>query len=543
MTAEPPTQKRESYLPKIHRALPQSIDAEKGVLGSVLYAYSIRGKDVGRELMTNLESQVSTSYFHLPAHKTVWRTIKQMHRDNEPLDFITLTEILDSEGNLEQCGGAAAVTDLFSFINTDANVMEYVEILKEKHGLRVIASLSETLSGESLAHGATPQQIAENAISSLQAIVSSGSGQPKKSCLSFRSINELMHMEFDDSDNYFGDRIIAASQPITLLGPGGIGKSRLLTQLAFCMITGRPFLEIETHARNKKWLIFQTENSNRRIKADIAKMIMAMRFQKEDVRLIDDCFRVHTIEKDEDTFLDLENPRELEEIQRAIEEFNPDFVAFDPLNTFTSLELNNDKDMKQVVTTLSRVVKRGNPQRVPVVVHHSLTGKIGAAKAVGWDKGSYGRNSKSLYAWTRAQINLAPQDPDNPNLLIMACGKNNNGAHFPEIGLMLDEKTGIYQINPDFDAEEFRQNVGLEKKTPANKKTCLSSEDVADLFEDQISRTELLERIKNLTGCGKSVAYETLAKAEKARAIIRGRLNKYNPVYTKPEPENPQSEF
>ena len=262
-------------------------------------------------------------------------------------------------------------------------------------------------------------------------------------------------------------------------------------------------------------------------------MLLAMRFQKEDVQLIDDCFRVHTIEKDEDTFLDLENPHELGEIQRAIEEIQPDFVAFDPLNTFTSLELNNDKDMKQVVTLLSRVVKRGNPQRVPVVIHHSLTGKQGAAKAVGWDKGSYGRNSKSLYAWTRAQINLAPQDADNPNLLIMACGKNNNGAHFPEIGLMLDEKTGIYQINPDFDGEEFRQNVGLEKKGDS-KKIAMTPAEVAGLFDDQIDRKTLIRAISAEKGCTERTSYRVLEFAEKAKAVIRLKASpKLNPIFTK----------
>jgi len=502
--------------------------AELGIISGLL-----TGKDlweIGDQYDISSASFVSGNY------RKIFQELAKRKENGDPFDYLSIASVFaDAPGELSCALAEALINEGMSAI--PAVFEGYCETVKNHHirahNQRVLASVQEAITT-----GQDPSTIAADFKAH-----SSSARTKKKSRLSFRTITELMHMEFDDSDNYFGDRVIAASQPLTILGPGGIGKSRLLTQLAFCMITGRTFLDIETHASGKKWLIFQTENSNRRIKADIAKMIRAMNFQKEDVLLINDCFRVHTIEKDEDTFLDLENPSELAEIQAAIDEFNPDFVAFDPLNTFTSLELNNDKDMKAVVTLLSRVVKHGNPQRVPVVIHHSLTGKIGAAKAVGWDKGSYGRNSKSLYAWTRAQINLAPQDPDNPNLLIMACGKNNNGAHFQEIGVMLDDNSGVYRINPDFDPEEFRQNVGLEKKGPANKKACLSCEDVADLFEDKITRTELLEKIKNLTGCGKSVAYETLSKAEKSRAIIRGRLNKYNPIYTKPEPENPKSEF
>ena len=354
----------------------------------------------------------------------------------------------------------------------------------------------------------------------------------KKSRLTIRTISELLNMEFDESDNHFGDRIIAASQPVTILGPGGIGKSRLLMQLAFCMITGRPFLGIETHAREKKWLIFQTENSNRRLKMDITKMVMGMRFQKEDTQLIDRCFVIHTVEKDEDTFLDLET-QEIEHIEQAIADHNPHFVAFDPLNTFTSLELNNDRDMKAVVTALSRAVKKGNPHRVPVVIHHSATGKLGAAKAVGWDKSSFGRNSKALFAWTRAQINLAPQDPDNSALMVMACGKNNNGAHFPEMGLMFDEPTGIYQVNPDFDPEEFRQSVGLEKRNDSKKITVTPAQ-VADLFDGSIDRAALVRGIIAETGCSRATAYRCFLNAEKHGAIFRQfSPNKSNPIFGK----------
>src|SRR5690606_7182414 len=96
--------------------------------------------------------------------------------------------------------------------------------------------------------------------------------------LSIRSVMELITMSFDDADNYFGDRIIAAGQPVTLLGPGGVGKSRLVLQLALCMITGRDFLGIETRAVGKRWLIIQTENSNRRLKADLMNLWKHFRF-------------------------------------------------------------------------------------------------------------------------------------------------------------------------------------------------------------------------------------------------------------------------
>ena len=57
---------------------------------------------------------------------------------NKPIDFITLTQVLRDRGKLDQVGGAAFVTGLFTFIPTAANASYYIEILQEKYTLREI---------------------------------------------------------------------------------------------------------------------------------------------------------------------------------------------------------------------------------------------------------------------------------------------------------------------------------------------------------------------------------------------------------------------
>ena len=67
-------------------------------------------------------------------------------------------------------------------------------------------------------------------------------------------------------------------------------------------------------------------------------------------------------------------------------------------NFWGQVSQSADRNCRAVVMAISQAVKKDNPARVPFVVHHSLTGKAGASKAVGWDRGSYGRNSKVLHA-------------------------------------------------------------------------------------------------------------------------------------------------
>lgn len=120
-----------SYLPDIHRLLPQAPDAERGVLSSFLLA----PREIGGLCA---ERKLSPGHFHLPAHATVYAVLVELWSLERPIDFITLTQLLRDRGQLDQVGGAASVTELFTFLPTAANAGYYVEILEEKFYLREI---------------------------------------------------------------------------------------------------------------------------------------------------------------------------------------------------------------------------------------------------------------------------------------------------------------------------------------------------------------------------------------------------------------------
>jgi len=336
-----------------------------------------------------------------------------------------------------------------------------------------------------------------------------------KSKLTIRSVKELLGFAYTDADNYFGDRILAEGQPATILGPGGVGKSRLLLQMAISMITGREFLGVKTHAAWKSWLIIQTENSNRRLQVDLKGMIAGMKLTDAEVEAVNECLLIHTIEHEGDGFLAMENKDEFQAVQNLITDFNPDFVVFDPLNTFTMGDLNSDADMRTLCTAITRATKRGNPKRVPIVVHHSLTGKAGAQRATGWDKASYGRNSKVLQAWTRSQVNIVPRDPEDMTKLLLTCGKNNNGAHFPDIAVAFDEDQRIYVTDESYDPREFQEAVGNVRKSKDSKPKYDPAE-VVTLFEGEIVGLDLISLMKGHYNCGQSKAYYILNEAKRA---------------------------
>src|SRR5271156_2604094 len=119
------------YLPDIHRLLPQSPDAEKGLLGSILL--------LPREVLGEcVEAGILAEHFHIPAHAAIYMVLLDLWNANQPIDIITLTQILRDRNKLEEAGGPALVSSLMTFVPTSANASYYMEIMQEKYTLRSI---------------------------------------------------------------------------------------------------------------------------------------------------------------------------------------------------------------------------------------------------------------------------------------------------------------------------------------------------------------------------------------------------------------------
>lgn len=323
--------------------------------------------------------------------------------------------------------------------------------------------------------------------------------------LTFRKPSEILALAtaLDDSDMILGDRLLAESQPFTICGQGGIGKSRLLLQLAACQILGADFIGMETHGPPRRWIIVQTENTNRRLSHDLAKLRdwSGDRWSEIDEKLV-----LHTLETDDDSFVNIEASEG--SLAAAFAKHQPDIVVFDPLNAFTSGDLNSDVDMRAVCVRLSRVVKRENPRRALVVLHHALTGRSGAAKAVGFDRASFGRNSKVLLAWTRGQINLSPASEDDNETLVVSCGKNSNGREFKPFAVRLNPETMLYEVLSNFDFDAWKGAIAGKPK-----RKC-TAEQIANLVGDEgVSKGELVKRATEKTGVSRASAYRLIEEA------------------------------
>ena len=122
----------------IHRPPPHSVEAEQGVLGSMLIS--------PRDAIAEVVEKITADYFYVPAHQTIFDVLVELWNGGAGIDLITFTQLLRDRNLLETVGGAAAITTLFTFVPTAANVAYYLEIVRDKYILRsIIAAGTESV--------------------------------------------------------------------------------------------------------------------------------------------------------------------------------------------------------------------------------------------------------------------------------------------------------------------------------------------------------------------------------------------------------------
>jgi replicative DNA helicase len=111
----------------VEKLLPQNIEAECGVLGSII---------IDPEAIVQVSDFLHTDDFYRDAHHTIYEVILQLYEEHEPADFITICDELERRNKLEEVGGASYITSLINQVPTSGNVEFYARIVERTAILR-----------------------------------------------------------------------------------------------------------------------------------------------------------------------------------------------------------------------------------------------------------------------------------------------------------------------------------------------------------------------------------------------------------------------
>jgi replicative DNA helicase len=134
--------KHESPAVVFDRTPPQSIDAERAVLASML----INPDTVGTAIEVLGDSPEET--FYVAAHQHVYEAIVDLFRKNTPVDATTLTETLSRSGQLEAAGGVSYLSELLGAVATSANIEYYAKMVLETALLRRLIGACTRITGD-----------------------------------------------------------------------------------------------------------------------------------------------------------------------------------------------------------------------------------------------------------------------------------------------------------------------------------------------------------------------------------------------------------
>ena len=122
------------FKPKNLRIPPQSLEAEKALLGSVM---------IRPEVMHDISDIISEAAFYSDRHKMIWATMMELHSKGTPIDLLSLSTRLKDKELLEQAGEMSYLTELVHGVPSSTNAKHYAEIVQKKHIMRDLINASE----------------------------------------------------------------------------------------------------------------------------------------------------------------------------------------------------------------------------------------------------------------------------------------------------------------------------------------------------------------------------------------------------------------
>lgn len=181
-----------------HKIPPQNIEAEQCVLGGVL---------LENEAISKVLEIMIADDFYRESHRKICHSMIELFEKSEPIDLITLTNILKSNNQLDEVGGAAYLASLVDNIPTAANIGYYAKIVKEKSILRGLINAATEIVARGYEDGGDVVDLLDQAEKSIFQISES---QIKPS---FYEIKSLLKESFKTIEKLYESREIVTGVP------------------------------------------------------------------------------------------------------------------------------------------------------------------------------------------------------------------------------------------------------------------------------------------------------------------------------------------
>ncbi|MCP2727333.1 DnaB-like helicase N-terminal domain-containing protein, partial [Limnofasciculus baicalensis] len=385
-------------------APPQNTEAEEGVLGGILLDTSA---------LPRIKDKLTPDAFYLEAHRIIYRGCLVCLSRDGMVDLMTICTYLHDKKQLDKIGGQAKLAQLVETVVSTVNIDKYVELINEKYlrrqlielgrdahycGHETLKRLDESFSylkekatelqslvgGKDRNHSRYQQAVQEFERLEMN-IEDSGFRFWEKNRLckkyadvGIKSVKDLenlwfSHMSSQEDEGFksiqeifntvppqrewFLHGLLPAQSLVTIHGPGGCGKSTLVYDFIYSLVTGTPwgsdsFNEgFSTTAAQRKIMLIQTDET-------LGEMVTA--------------FHRRGITEDMPILLKMKwSIDKIPQLLKKAQEWKPDVIIIDCLTSVSTYSLfsENDVEYARPVLRLRKLAEQMNC--CIILIHHS----------------------------------------------------------------------------------------------------------------------------------------------------------------------------
>jgi replicative DNA helicase len=226
---EPPTDPGERL---VARLPPQNLDAERSVLGCMLFAVDAIDLAIGA---------LKPDDFYHDAHQRIFSAIIELHEKGKVVDAVTLAERLAKKKILDEVGGVSYIHEILETVPHAAHLTYYADIVRDKANYRRLIDASTESIRDCYDESRTPVEIAASIEDRTHRVVEHFAGDTREMSLhaavhrALASITEEtrrwgLFTAFDSLD-----RILRGLRPgnlVILAGRTSTGKTAFVCNIA-----------------------------------------------------------------------------------------------------------------------------------------------------------------------------------------------------------------------------------------------------------------------------------------------------------------------
>jgi replicative DNA helicase len=177
---------------------PHSLEAEESILSAVLLDNST--------LLDVLEI-LAPEHFYRTAHQKIFEAVGELFAKAEPVDLVTLTNILRDKNLLEEVGGAAYLARIVDTVPSAINVQHYARIVRDKASLRRLIAKANEITQHCYEDGGELDRVLDFAESSVFEI------SEDKHQAAFHPISKIIESNIDALEDRQGKQALVTGVP------------------------------------------------------------------------------------------------------------------------------------------------------------------------------------------------------------------------------------------------------------------------------------------------------------------------------------------